>query len=56
MHLQVIDVGSGKGYLSEYLALTYGATVIGFDSQAGNTAGAFKRNIKVCIELVHSDD
>ena len=45
--MKVLDLGSGKGYLSEYLALRYGYTVVGVDSQQTNTAGASKRNEKV---------
>ena len=44
---QVLDIGSGKGYLSEHLALNYGLTVVGMDSQRTNTDGAHKRNQKV---------
>ena len=45
--MQVLDLGSGKGYLSECLALRYGYTVVGVDSQQINTDGASKRNRKV---------
>ncbi len=45
--LQVVDVGSGKGYLSEYLARCSGVTVVGLDSQPMNTRGALNRKQKV---------
>ncbi|XP_064398049.1 probable methyltransferase-like protein 25 isoform X3 [Halichondria panicea] len=44
---QVVDVGSGKGYLSEYLARCSGVTVVGLDSQPMNTRGALNRKQKV---------
>ncbi len=45
----MLDVGSGKGYLSQHLALCHGLTVVGVDSQLGNTASARKRNRKVGV-------
>lgn len=39
-----MDLGSGKGYLSQYLALQYGLKVIGVDSSDSNTQNASKRN------------
>ena len=39
-----MDLGSGKGYLSQYLALQYGLQVIGVDSSISNTRNAVKRN------------
>ncbi len=44
---QVLDLGSGKGYLSQHLSLRYGLTVVGMDSHGANTDGALKRNRKV---------
>ncbi|XP_068442679.1 probable methyltransferase-like protein 25 isoform X2 [Clinocottus analis] len=44
---QVIDVGSGKGYLSSFLSLQYGLRVYGIDSSSTNTHGAQKRNRKL---------
>lgn len=44
---QVIDLGSGKGYLSSYLSLKYGLTVYGIDSSNTNTHGAQERNRKL---------
>ncbi|XP_042524241.1 methyltransferase-like protein 25 [Dipodomys spectabilis] len=44
---QVIDLGSGKGYLSSFLALKYGLKVYGVDSSNTNTHGAKKRNRKL---------
>jgi len=41
---QVIDFGSGKGYLPEYIALTSNAKVLGLDCAPINTAGAIERN------------
>lgn len=42
-----MDLGSGKGYLSQNLALQYGLKVIGVDSSQGNTENANKRNKKL---------
>uniref|UniRef100_A0A8C6W884 Methyltransferase like 25 n=1 Tax=Nannospalax galili TaxID=1026970 RepID=A0A8C6W884_NANGA len=44
---QVIDVGSGKGYLSSFLSLKYGLKVYGIDSSNINTHGAKERNRKL---------
>ncbi|XP_029317584.1 putative methyltransferase-like protein 25 [Cottoperca gobio] len=44
---QVIDVGSGKGYLSSFLCLQYGLRVYGIDSSSTNTHGAQERNRKL---------
>ncbi|KAM6895738.1 putative methyltransferase-like protein 25 [Xenentodon cancila] len=44
---QVIDVGSGKGYLSSFLSLRYGLQVYGIDSSSINTHGAQERNRKL---------
>uniref|UniRef100_A0A665VVV1 Methyltransferase like 25 n=1 Tax=Echeneis naucrates TaxID=173247 RepID=A0A665VVV1_ECHNA len=44
---QVIDVGSGKGYLSSFLSLKYGLRVYGIDSSSTNTHGAQERNRKL---------
>ncbi|KAK5895670.1 hypothetical protein CgunFtcFv8_009344 [Champsocephalus gunnari] len=44
---QVIDVGSGKGYLSSFLSLQYGLHVYGIDSSSSNTHGARERNRKL---------
>nr|XP_046234964.1 methyltransferase-like protein 25 isoform X2 [Scatophagus argus] len=44
---QVIDVGSGKGYLSSFLSLQYGLRVYGIDSSSTNTHGAQERNRKL---------
>jgi len=40
---QVVDIGSGKGYLPTTLALQYKLPVIGIDSSDSNTAGAATR-------------
>lgn len=45
--IQVIDVGSGKGYLSSFLSLQYGLRVYGIDSSTTNTHGAQERNRKL---------
>ncbi|KAI4576915.1 hypothetical protein MJT46_002750 [Ovis ammon polii x Ovis aries] len=42
---QIIDLGSGKGYLSSFLSLKYGLKVYGIDSS--NTHGAEERNRKL---------
>ncbi|XP_028305946.1 putative methyltransferase-like protein 25 isoform X1 [Gouania willdenowi] len=44
---QVIDVGSGKGYLSSFLSLQHGLQVYGVDSSSTNTHGAQERNRKL---------
>lgn len=44
---QIIDVGSGKGYLSSFLSLKYGLDVYGIDSSHTNTHGAKERNRKL---------
>ncbi|XP_075407333.1 putative methyltransferase-like protein 25 isoform X2 [Tenrec ecaudatus] len=44
---QVIDLGSGKGYLSSFLSLKYGLNVYGIDSSNVNTHGAKERNRKL---------
>ncbi|XP_028388682.1 methyltransferase-like protein 25 isoform X1 [Phyllostomus discolor] len=44
---QIIDLGSGKGYLSSYLSLKYGLKVYGIDSSNTNTHGAQERNRKL---------
>ncbi|XP_033968298.1 LOW QUALITY PROTEIN: probable methyltransferase-like protein 25 [Pseudochaenichthys georgianus] len=44
---QVIDVGSGKGYLSSFLSLQYGLHVYAIDSSSSNTHGAQERNRKL---------
>ncbi|KAF5926602.1 hypothetical protein HPG69_001231 [Diceros bicornis minor] len=44
---QVIDLGSGKGYLSSFLSLKYGLKVYGIDSSSTNTHGAEERNRKL---------
>ncbi|KAM6984754.1 putative methyltransferase-like protein 25 [Aplochiton taeniatus] len=44
---QVIDVGSGKGYLCSFLSLKYGLQVFGIDSSSTNTHGAQERNRKL---------
>ncbi|XP_038594442.1 methyltransferase-like protein 25 [Micropterus salmoides] len=44
---QVIDIGSGKGYLSSFLSLQYGLRVYGIDSSTTNTHGAQERNRKL---------
>ncbi|KAK7886157.1 hypothetical protein WMY93_025778 [Mugilogobius chulae] len=44
---QVIDVGSGKGYLSSFLSMQYGLQVFGIDSSSTNTHGAQERDRKL---------
>ncbi|XP_007901972.2 methyltransferase-like protein 25 isoform X1 [Callorhinchus milii] len=44
---QVIDLGSGKGYLSSYLSMQYGLNVYGIDASSINTNGANERNRKL---------
>ncbi|XP_019398682.1 PREDICTED: methyltransferase-like protein 25 [Crocodylus porosus] len=44
---QVIDLGSGKGYLSSFLSMQYNLKVYGIDSSSTNTHGANERNRKL---------
>ncbi|KFZ64273.1 Methyltransferase-like 25, partial [Antrostomus carolinensis] len=44
---QVIDIGSGKGYLSSFLSMQYNLKVYGIDSSSSNTNGACERNRKL---------
>ncbi|XP_061310676.1 probable methyltransferase-like protein 25 isoform X3 [Pezoporus flaviventris] len=44
---QVIDIGSGKGYLSSFLSMQYNLKVYGIDSSNVNTNGAHERNRKL---------
>ncbi|XP_076861253.1 putative methyltransferase-like protein 25 isoform X2 [Brachyhypopomus gauderio] len=44
---QVIDVGSGKGYLCSFLSMQYGLQVFGIDCSISNTHGAHERNRKL---------
>ncbi|XP_064365752.1 probable methyltransferase-like protein 25 isoform X2 [Dromaius novaehollandiae] len=44
---QVIDIGSGKGYLSSFLSMHYNLKVYGIDSSNTNTHGAHERNRKL---------
>ncbi|XP_036419729.1 methyltransferase-like protein 25 isoform X2 [Colossoma macropomum] len=44
---QVIDVGSGKGYLCSFLTLQYDLQVFGIDCSSVNTHGAQERNRKL---------
>ena len=53
--VQVVDVGSGKGYLSECLARICGVSVVGLDSQTSNTEGALKRKKKVIDVEFHPE-
>ena len=43
----VVDLGSGKGYLSDALALGYDLRVMGIDSAASNTTSALSRHALV---------
>jgi len=43
----VIDIGSGKGYLSSFLSMQYNLKVYGIDSSNNNTNGAHERNRKL---------
>ncbi|XP_043093900.1 methyltransferase-like protein 25 [Puntigrus tetrazona] len=44
---QVIDVGSGKGYLCSFLSMRFNLQVFGIDSSSTNTHGAQERNRKL---------
>lgn len=43
----MIDIGSGKGYLSSFLSMQYNLKVYGIDSSSSNTNGARERNRKL---------
>lgn len=45
--IKVIDIGSGKGYLSSFLSMQYNLKVYGIDSSKTNTNGAHERNRKL---------
>ena len=50
---RLVDVGSGKAYLSQILAaLRKNLLILAIDSQSGNLKGAQKRsaNLEVCYE------
>lgn len=44
---QVIDIGSGKGYLSSHISMHHGLQVFGIDSSSTVTHGAHERNRKL---------
>lgn len=46
-NIKVIDIGSGKGYLSSFLSMQYNLKVYGIDSSKTNTNGAHERNRKL---------
>ena len=39
----LVDLGSGKGYLSQILATFHSLQILAIDAQKGNTEGAMKR-------------
>jgi len=41
--LQVVDIGSGRGYLGCHLSLMYQIPVVGIDSSPSNTGSAAER-------------
>jgi len=41
--MQVVDIGSGRGYLGCHLSLMYHIPVVGIDSSASNTGSAVER-------------
>ena len=41
--MQVVDIGSGRGYLGCHLSLMYQIPVVGIDSSASNTGSAAER-------------
>lgn len=43
----IMDLGSGKGYLSSSLVLQYGLNVLAMDSSPVNTTSALTRNTKL---------
>ncbi|ODN03754.1 Methyltransferase-like protein 25 [Orchesella cincta] len=43
----IVDVGSGKGYLSSFLAMYYNIKVLAIDASASNTDGCEKRTAKL---------
>ena len=51
----LVDLGSGKGYLSQILATFHNLEILAIDAQEGNTEGALKRvqNLEVRIYFIH---
>lgn len=49
--VQVLDLGSGRGYLSQYLAMKYSMSVVGVDAEGSNTHSAMERNRKALRAL-----
>jgi 2-polyprenyl-3-methyl-5-hydroxy-6-metoxy-1,4-benzoquinol methylase len=45
--LQMVDIGSGKGYLSSHLSLRHGLQVLGIDASKTNTDGATGRDLRL---------
>lgn len=54
----VMDLGSGKGYLSSSLVLQYGLNVLAMDSSPVNTTSALTRNTKLEVmkEVLFCED
>lgn len=51
----IVDIGSGKGYLSSVLALYYKLNVLGLDSSQVNTHGAQARTEKLEVSTCSSE-
>ena len=47
----MLDLGSGRGYLSQYLAMRYNLSVVGVDAEGSNTHSAVERNRKAMRAL-----
>lgn len=50
----IMDLGSGKGYLSSSLVLQYGLNVLAMDSSPVNTTSALTRNTKLEVRKAFS--
>lgn len=48
----IVDLGSGRGYLSSSLVLQYGLNVVAIDSSKSNTTSALVRNKKLQVGTI----
>ncbi|MPC96125.1 Methyltransferase-like protein 25 [Portunus trituberculatus] len=47
----LVDLGSGRGYLTSSLVLQYGRQVVAIDSSSSNTSSALVRNTKLKVNI-----
>ena len=48
---RIVDLGSGKGYLSQILATFHSLQILAIDSQEGNTEGSMKRVLNLEVNI-----